>query len=377
MKKIIYVVDQLKLAGGISRIVAMKANWWAQKGYDVQILTTEGTDLDSFYQLHPSVKVIPLNINFLLVYSLRKSIVGFLRIPFLRISQILLFRKRLKQIVLKYQPDVIFTTINSSAVTSLKDGSQKVFELHFSRQAKKEFKNTLPLVFRCIYSIYEYFTLLHYKKYDKVVLLTERDKNENWSFLKNSMVIPNFIPLSVAKNHLKQNSRRIIVVGRLCHIKGFDYLFQVWHEVSKIHPDWRLDIYGHQYDNQYKDICKKMGLRQIFIHNPTINIQDEYLSSEFCVMTSRSEGFPLVLCEAMSCGLPCIAFDCYCGPSEIITDGEDGLLVKKVGDISGMVSAICWMIEHPEEREKMSKNAIKNIQRFNIDLIMERWQKMF
>lgn len=91
-------------------------------------------------------------------------------------------------------------------------------------------------------------------------------------------------------------------------------------------------------------------------------------------MFSKYEGFALVLTEAMACGLPCIS--CECGPREIITHGEDGLLVDKVGDVQGLAEAIVYMIEHPEERKRMGQNAARNVQRFSIDNVMKKWEEI-
>lgn len=93
-------------------------------------------------------------------------------------------------------------------------------------------------------------------------------------------------------------------------------------------------------------------------------------------MSSRYEGFGLVLTEGMACGLPCVSYDCDCGPREIITHGEDGLLVDNVGDIQGLAEAMVYMIEHPEERKRMGQNAARNVQRFSIDNVMKKWEEI-
>jgi glycosyltransferase involved in cell wall biosynthesis len=93
-------------------------------------------------------------------------------------------------------------------------------------------------------------------------------------------------------------------------------------------------------------------------------------------MSSRFEGFGMVLVEAMANGLPVISFDCPCGPKDIIQNHIDGLLVEN-GNIERLAEAIIWMIQHPEERQKMANRAAENVQRFKIEQIAEQWKLLF
>ena len=117
-----------------------------------------------------------------------------------------------------------------------------------------------------------------------------------------------------------------------------------------------------------KNKCKLLG--------PTEQIQDEYMKSSLLVMSSRFEGFGMVLIEAMACGLPVVSFDCPCGPKDIIQDHVDGLLVEN-GNIDKLAETIIWMIQHPEQRKAMAAKAIDNVQRFKIDQIAEQWKSIF
>ena len=114
----------------------------------------------------------------------------------------------------------------------------------------------------------------------------------------------------------------------------------------------------------------------ISFHGATDNITDKYLESSIFALSSRFEGFGLVLAEAMSVGLPCVSFACPCGPRDIIKDGEDGILCEN-GNINAFADGICKLIENNSLRKEMSKNAITNIQRFNIDNVMTLWHELF
>ena len=93
-------------------------------------------------------------------------------------------------------------------------------------------------------------------------------------------------------------------------------------------------------------------------------------------MSSRYEGFPMVLPEAMACGVPCVSFDAPCGPAEIISDGEDGFITP-VGDVQGLAEKLSLLMSDDDLRIKMGKNARRNVMRYSVDRIMKQWVDLF
>jgi glycosyltransferase involved in cell wall biosynthesis len=176
----------------------------------------------------------------------------------------------------------------------------------------------------------------------------------------------------------KSDFNRILAVGRLNHQKGFDKLIEAFSLISNEHPSWHIDIFGHgELQEELQIFINNKGLNNnITINPPKEDIYNEYLSSSFYVLSSSFEGLPLVLIEAMSCALPCVSFDCPYGPSEIIADGIDGLLVKN-GDVKDLAQKMDWMITHPKERNEMALTARKNAERYKIDNIMRKWISLF
>ena len=114
----------------------------------------------------------------------------------------------------------------------------------------------------------------------------------------------------------------------------------------------------------------------IFIHEPTSEIIAKYQESSIYIMSSRYEGFGMVLLEAMACGIPCVSFDCPYGPSDIIHDGEDGFLVKHL-DTTALAERICYLIENPEIRKEMGEKAKRNIKRYSRENVMAQWTELF
>jgi glycosyltransferase involved in cell wall biosynthesis len=171
---------------------------------------------------------------------------------------------------------------------------------------------------------------------------------------------------------------RIISVGRLESVKGFDRLISAFARIAARCPQWQLAIYGHgSLESVLRQQISKEGLEQrVTIYPPTPNIYHEYQQSDIYVLSSLHEGFGMVLLEAMSCGLPCVAFDCPYGPGEILDDGVTGRLVDD-GDEAAMASALLWMTTHREERLRMGLQAREAVKAYLIDEVMKRWQSLF
>lgn len=152
----------------------------------------------------------------------------------------------------------------------------------------------------------------------------------------------------------------------------------IWEPIVKLHPDWKLEIYGEGSDFEKIDTqIKKANLQNsILIKKPTSRIDEKLLRSSIYLMTSRYEGFPMVLVEAMACGLPVVSFRCPCGPEDIIKNNEDGFLIN-LGDNESMTLSLLKLIEDVDLRKKMGHAARENIKRFSQDEVMSQWTNLF
>ena len=165
----------------------------------------------------------------------------------------------------------------------------------------------------------------------------------------------------------------MIAVGRLNHQKGHDLLLQAWQEVEARHEDWHLDIYGEGKERErLLRIIAGLQLKRACIHDASADIYSEYLQSDFLVCSSRWESFGLVIIEAMSCGIPVVAFDCDNGPRNIITQSVDGFLVEN-SSVSDLTDKMLWLIEHSQERRMMGVEARKKSERFSIGRIFDQY----
>ena len=194
---------------------------------------------------------------------------------------------------------------------------------------------------------------------------------------KTGFVISN--PLSFYPEQSSNlESKTVIAVGKQSFQKGFDRLLQSWAQVQEKHPDWNLEIYGKYDASQRLDVlASELNIaNSVQFFEPEKNIQAKYLASSIYVMSSRFEGFGMVLTEAMACGVPCVSFDCPCGPSDIIKNNEDGFLVPN-GDVKAMATKIIALIENEELRKTMGQKAKVNVKRYLPEVICQQWDKLF
>ena len=215
------------------------------------------------------------------------------------------------------------------------------------------------------------------KQVQMVVALTEGDAIE-WRKVANHVcVIPNVVNLNRRGRFSNCQSKSVIFVGRLCLQKDVHSLLHIWSIVHMRFPEWQLHIFGNRGEETESIFHAVEGIdTNISIHEPTSQIFDKYMESSMLLLTSIYEPFGLVLPEAMSCGLPVVAFDCPYGPAEIIADGHDGFLIKN-RDINKFAEKVCSLIESPELRKTMGQAGVQSVQRYDASRIMPMWKDLF
>lgn len=217
---------------------------------------------------------------------------------------------------------------------------------------------------------------------DNIIVLTKSAENyyKNRLNASGSKVVQIYNPIgNGVRNSKKYNifSKKILSVGRLSYPKNFQLLIRIAARILPFYPEWTWEICGEGEDRQeLEHLIKKYKLENKVILRGQVNrIYSEYKNYAFIVMTSRYEGFPMSLIEAESNRLPVISFNIETGPNEIITDGENGYLIRK-DDTTQMISKIINLIENDELRKKMAENAFYKSKDFNIESIMKQWRKL-
>ena len=173
-------------------------------------------------------------------------------------------------------------------------------------------------------------------------------------------------------------NKRIIAVGRMADEKNYPSLLRIVRIVFDRYPDWRLDILGDGADRPViEDLINHYSLRDnVFLQGRQTNVQEWMAESSMMVLTSKYEGFAMVLVEAMTCGLPVVSYACPVGPKSIISDGVDGFLVPP-GDEEAFASRICELIADRTLRRRMGSEAIKKAERFKPETVITQWVDLF
>ena len=372
--KIVYCTPSLYIAGGIERVLTTKMNYLADKaGYEVWVILTDGKGKNPYFPLSDKIHIVNLDLNFEELWSL-----SFLKKIFVYLKKQRIYKKKLKEALYEIRPDITVSTLRREInfITSIKDGSRKVGEMHVNRANYRNFEandtNALKKIFERIWMKSLVGKL---KKLDQFVVLTDEDRR-NWHELDNVTTIPN--PLNVFPTiESNQSARKVIAAGRYCYQKGFDLLLRAWAIVNEKHKDWRLDIYGAGNNVEYKNLANTLNICQnVGINPPTDNIYAKYADASIFVFSSRFEGFGMALLEAMATKLAVVSFACPCGPKDIISDGNDGVLVTNE-DIQELADKICYLIENEEERKSMAENAKLKAMQYSVDNIMHRWIRLF
>lgn len=369
--KIIFCIRGTFNSGGMEKVLSQKINYFYENfGYECLIVTTDQKKRKDFFYFNKNIKKIDLDIN----YEENKG--SFLKKTIFFIIKQYIHKKRLKKIILKEKPNIIISMGDEEKffLPSIKNKAKIILEHHFFKEFKileSEKKSFLYKVRAKILSKLEGKLI---RKYDEFLVLTQEDKkyynDERVKVINNALA-------DYSKNIANLEAKKIISVGRLEYQKGFDILIEIWKKIAKKYPDWSLDIYGEGElrEELQKKIDESDLSNSIFLKGREKNIQDKYLEASIYVMSSRYEGFGMVLVEAQACGLPIVSFDCPCGPKDIISNGKDGFLCK-FGDIEEMASRISYLIENEEVRKIMGRKARENSLKFTEERIMKKWEDL-
>lgn len=363
--KLAYIANKINGTSGLQRMITLQINYFiVNYNYEIDLLLLEQDESEdkNFFELDKEVGLHYLKHyknHFIRVYSKVKGL------------------NRTLEIV---KPDIVIVC------------ESDIFSLYLPRFVSRKFKmvyqrhDTKQLNLKSINSSVKSIFLNKLKKllltnagggYDKFVLLSDAHRLD-WKNLKSIEIISNPIIIDTKGVTAKLEKKQVLAVGRHDYVKGFDMLLNCWQKVTEKYPDWKLKIVGKRNSNiDLISLAKNLNIYdKVIFEGETKDISKVYLESSIYACSSRLEGFPLVIIEAMSFGLPVVSFECKYGPREIVMDSVDGILVPQ-NNIGLLADSLSYLISNVEIRKQMGKKASENIKRYSVEKIMNQWKTLF
>ena len=348
--------------GGAERVMSIIANYWAERGWDITILTFDDGSEPPFYILDDAIDVRPLGIND--PDEDEQLSVSTLKISFGRIGI-------LKKAIIASQPDVVISFVNTTNIMTLlacwglKVKTIVCEHVHPAFGQLSKFNSLLQKV--------------TYLRADLITVQTHAALSFFPARQYKTFVIPNPVALPTSEpieSQLYTDDRHLLAIGKLIPQKGFDLAISAFAQVCQNHPEWTMTILGEgEMRSELEDLCSELGLEdRVFMPGVVKNIDAHLRKADIFVLSSRFEGFPVTLCEAMACGVPVIAGNCLSGPREIVHNGIDGMLVVP-DNVEALAVGMNQLMSDPGKRQYFSHHAPKVLDRFGVEPVMAIWNR--
>lgn len=353
---ICFTICSLSNCGGTERVSTMIANELSARGYHVFFVSYAGQQ-KLFFPLNRQISVFRILRN-RWEHKMR-HIPGYVQWRYQRF-----LRKKAIDVVIDV--DVLMAEISAIACTRV--GCKLISWDHFNynyMQGTKRKQNVLQLVERCA---------------SQLVVLTQADRK---MYTENTDLSPDFItqiynPISLTEQEvIFHGKKKVLAVGRFTPQKGFDLLLRIWSMVESQMPGWELEIVGDDGSDEagLSPLKEELGLQRVTLLPATSQITRFYQDASIYVLSSRFEGFPMVLLEATSMSLPIVAFDCQTGPNEIIEDGCNGFLISP-GDLTMFAQKLMCLMQDENLRHKFGRRSFEISQKFSLSEICDQWQSL-
>lgn len=361
--RIVYCIPHLYNSGGMERVLTQKVNWLAaHTDYEITIITTELTPVghsDVYFELDERVRVEAFGIDFNADYHkpLLSKYIGHAR-------RMRAYKRALVNYIRANEIDLCISLGGKEVAFISTLPCRTIVEFHFAKDHRQQLldANHTGWFWHLLGRIRTWQLVRDVRSVEQIIVLTESDK-QDWqqAGCANVKCIPNPCALNSRKSKVEsRKTKTVLAVGRLHEQKGFDMLLEAWNNVQRDNvqctKDWTLRIVGEgpqraALEQQIKDL----HLSNVVLAGRVENVVEEYNEASLFVLSSRYEGFSLVLLEAMWCGVPCVSFDCPHGPAELLGD-DRGWLVPAM-DVEKLAQQIIYAMTHMEEAKARAERA--------------------
>ncbi|HCK69589.1 MAG TPA: glycosyltransferase family 4 protein [Nitrospina sp.] len=355
--RLTFVIHQIS-AGGAERVLTLLANELCKKGWSVTLLTFDSGSEPVFFELHSGVQHWPL--------SLMREQGGWwkaIKVHFLRPWV-------LRRAIRKSRPDAVIAFLERMNILTLMATIGLKIPVIVSERNHPVF-NTSKFLSLSRQAVYKMSACLVLQTHDAGAFFSSSIPK---SVIPNPILVPEY-PAPVLKS--EASSQTLVAMGRLCSQKGFDFLLNAFAPLGNKFPEWVLEIWGEGAQRgNLENLRDELGLRErVRFPGLTKEHYKTMAEADIFVLSSRYEGFPNVLGEAMACGLPVVSFDCPSGPSEMIQDGVNGLLVPPE-NIQELSSSLERLMASVELRNTLGEQARKITESYSLDKIVQSWEEL-
>lgn len=369
MKKIVFLNSTMQ-AGGPARVINLWSNHFIDKGYDVEIVSN--IDVPLFYDFNKKVKYSILGIDKFQQRSRTRTFFKIFKFIDKRRNEIHIYNKALYIPYLYLLKKIGLIDKSIKLVYFAHGGSSDFITLY------DNFKNyMIACTFDNVIALHNDYDSFDCSTVNKTFKRKIIDKifKDYWQEIASKIVyIPNPVTFYV-ENPSNLMQKNVLAVGRLDKVKGFDLLIKSWKLICDDIGEWRLRIIGSgQEEYNLKRICEELDVRNIEFIPQQLDVKQYYVDSSIYVMSSIEEGMPMVVIEAMECGLPIVAFD-NVGAKFLVKHGKNGL-VCRTGDIATLSKNLKKLMDDFDLRLEFGKTSKEYAKKFHIENISPKWESI-